>query len=113
MKTSVFSVLAGAALTALAIAGLGQPRELFAQRGASVDGAAELITVSAMIGDRGQQLTVIDPRSRVMSVYHVELASGAITLKSVRNIHWDLQLSEYNGVNPLPNEIRATLLDRK
>jgi hypothetical protein len=48
----------------------------------------------------------------VMSVYHLELSSGAITLRSVRNITWDLQLREFNGVAPLPQEIRALLEPR-
>ncbi len=62
--------------------------------------------------DNRQQLTVIDPQTRVMSVYHIDVTSGAITLKSVRNIHWDLQMSEFNGVSPLPREIRALLEQR-
>jgi hypothetical protein len=111
MKSTVCGVLVGAVLSALAVAGLGIGAEARAQRGGAIDGGAELITVSAMVGDRPQfqQLTVIDPHSRVMSVYHVELASGTITLKSVRNISWDLLLREFNGVNPLPGEIRALL----
>jgi len=109
MKTTVFCAAIAAAVTALAITGLGQQGQVLAQRNSDVEGT-ELITVSAMIGEKGyQQLTVIDPRSRVMSVYHLELATGAITLKSVRNIHWDLQLSQFNGVSPLPHEIRAIL----
>ena len=73
---------------------------------------ADLITLSTSVGDRHQQLTVIDPRTRVLSVYHVELATGIVSLKSVRNIHWDLQMVEFNGVNPLPREIRALLETR-
>ena len=113
MKTTVFGVLLGAAVTTLAAAGLGLTSEAWAQRGGTIDAGSELITVSAMVGERPrfQQLTVIDPRSRVMSVYHVELESGAITLKSVRNISWDLLLREFNAVNPLPGEIRA-LMDK-
>ncbi len=113
MKTTVLGVLLGAAVTTLAAAGLGLTSEARAQRGAHTDAGPELITVSAMVGERPQfqQLTVIDPRSRVMSVYHVELESGAITLKSVRNISWDLLLREFNAVNPLPGEIRA-LMDK-
>ena len=113
MKSTVFGVLLGVAITTLAAAGLGLTSEAWAQRGAGLDAGTELITVSAMVGDRSQfqQLTVIDPHSRVMSVYHVELSSGAITLKSVRNISWDLLLREFNAVNPLPGEIRA-LLDK-
>ncbi len=111
MKSTALGVLIGAVVSAFMVAGLGLSTEARAQRGAAIEGGTELITVSAMVGDRSQfqQLTVIDPQSRVMSVYHVELATGAITLKSVRNISWDLLLREFNGVNPLPGEIRALL----
>ena len=72
-------------------------------------GSAELITHVLPGGDKYQQLLVVDPRLRVASVYHVETATGVIALRSVRQIHWDLQLAEYNGVNPLPREIRLML----
>ncbi len=41
-----------------------------------------------------------------MCVYHID-ASGVITLKSARNIHWDLQMEQYNGTSPLPRDIRS------
>ncbi len=54
-----------------------------------------------------QQVTVIDPRTRVMAVYHVERTTGALILKSVRNVHWDLLIEDFNSANPTPREIRA------
>ena len=68
-----------------------------------------MIAISTVAGDERQQVAVIDPKTRTMSVYHIDLASGAISLKSVRNIQWDLQLVEFNGVSPLPREIRSLL----
>jgi len=47
-----------------------------------------------------------------MSVYHIELATGKIALRSVRNIHWDLQMTEFNSADPLPREIRSLLEPR-
>jgi hypothetical protein len=113
MKTTVLGVALCACVTFLAVVSLGRPSEAVAQRGSEVTSGSELITVAAMVGDKGQvqQLTVIDPRMRVMSVYHLD-ASGGITLRSVRNITWDLQLREFNGVAPLPQEIRALLEQR-
>jgi hypothetical protein len=112
MRTTAFGVVVGACVTVFAMAGLGQHQQARAQRGSASEAESELVTASAMVGDKVQQLTVIDPHSRVMSVYHVDLASGTITLRSVRNITWDLQLREFNGVNPLPGEIRAMLNTR-
>lgn len=68
-----------------------------------------LIAFSSELDDRQQMLTVIDPVARVMSVYHVNRASGEITLKSVRNLHWDLMVEQFNGASPSPKEIRALL----
>lgn len=57
----------------------------------------------------GQQLTLVDPRLQVICVYQVDSSSGQITLKSVRNVHWDMMMDEFNGMSPSPKEIRATL----
>lgn len=71
----------------------------------------ELLALSSD-GEGRQQVTVIDTKSRAMSVYHIEHATGAITLKSVRSIEADLRIDEYNTENPLPREIRAMLSNR-
>ena len=56
---------------------------------------------------------MIDVKNRTMSVYHIDRSSGSkIELKSVRNFHWDLLMEEFNGVSPLPREIRA-LIEQK
>lgn len=68
----------------------------------------ELIALTSDAGDR-QQVTVIDPRSRTMSVYHVAHTAGTISLKSVRSIQADLQMDEFNTESPLPRDIRAIL----
>jgi hypothetical protein len=74
--------------------------------------AKEMIALSVTVGDKYQQVTVIDPKLRVMSVYHVDLTTGKIALRSVRNIHWDLQMTEFNGESPLPREIQALIEPR-
>jgi hypothetical protein len=112
MKTTVLGALLVAAATAGVVVSLGQRNETFANPSPGVQRGAELVTIASPVADNRQQLTVIDPLARVMSVYHIDVTSGAITLKSVRNIHWDLQMSEFNGVSPLPREIRALLEQR-
>jgi hypothetical protein len=87
----------------------------FAQRPglpATTSGGGELISFSVPIEDHRQQVTLIDTAKRVMSVYHIDTSSGEISLKSVRNVFWDLQMVEFNGTSPLPREIRS-LLDQK
>lgn len=61
---------------------------------------------------RFQQLVLVDARSRVVSVYHVDRSSGQVALKSVRNVMWDLQIDEFNGEQPSPQTIRTMLPQR-
>jgi len=73
---------------------------------------ADMLAVSANVGDKYQQLTIIDPRLRVMSVYHIEFATGRIALRSVRAFNYDLQMKQFNGKDPLPEEIESLLAPR-
>ena len=57
--------------------------------------------------DGRQQITIVDPRQRVMAVYHVDRVSGALALKSVRNLTWDLLIEDFNSGTPAPRDIRA------
>ena len=90
------------------VAPLGEAR---AQRPGQHDAGpnAELIALSADTAG-GQQLTIIDPRQRVMAVYLLNAkASGedTIRLKSVRKFDWDLKMEEFNAASPLPREVRS------
>ncbi|GIW95215.1 MAG: hypothetical protein KatS3mg110_3256 [Pirellulaceae bacterium] len=62
-----------------------------------------------LAGESGRFLAVIAAQSRVMGIYEIHPTSGAIALRSVRNITWDLQLEELNTGAPSPKEIRALL----
>ena len=72
----------------------------------------QVIALSTEVDERRTQLTIIDPQTRAMVVYHVDKPSGEVSLRSVRNFHWDLQMDEFNGKNPLPREIRSLLQTR-
>ena len=114
MRTAVLGLLIGGGLV---MAAVGAPpyRSEVSEQPASVQASTpnkELIALATTVDDKYQQVTVIDPKLRVMSVYHVELATGKIALRSVRNIHWDLQMTEFNGENPLPREIQSLLEPR-
>ena len=83
-----------------------------AQRPAnSPEVAAGLIALPAVVDGR-QMLTVLDPRTRVLGYYQFDPAKGEIILKGIRNISWDLQIDEYNGVSPLPSEVRSLVEHR-
>jgi hypothetical protein len=69
--------------------------------------SADLLALSHDGPDGRQQVTIVDPKQRVMAVYHVDRVTGALTLKSVRNMTWDLQIEDFNSANPAPRDIRA------
>lgn len=77
----------------------------------SVSGG-ELLAIASDASEGYQLLTLIDPKTRIISVYQIDRATGKIALRSVRNVHWDLQMEEYNSVNPSPREIRNLLQQR-
>jgi hypothetical protein len=127
MKRAILGLLVGAGVVALAVGLLDRRQEVMAQQhpftqtaysqaapqaGSPVYGSGELIAVPSPMGDKGQLLTVIDPRQQTMGVYWVEAGTGKITLRSVRNIRYDMMMMDFNGDNPLPREIRAQLEQR-
>lgn len=50
------------------------------------------------------QVIILDPMQRSLAVYNVE--GGNLQLRSVRNLGWDLRMEEFNGLPPLPSELR-------
>jgi hypothetical protein len=48
----------------------------------------------------------------VLSVYAIDRRSGKVKLLSVRNIHWDMEMTEFNSDHPLPREIEGLLQSR-
>ncbi len=112
MKTVALGFLVVSGLVMVAAGVVPTGGEALAQRlpphiAAATD--ASLIALSTTVGDKYQQLTVVDPKLKVLSVYHVDLASGDVELKCVRAIHWDLQMTYYNGKGPLPQDIQSLL----
>jgi hypothetical protein len=102
------------------LGGFASSREAWAQRpphdrganaGHETSANAGLIAFTATVGDNGQQITIIDPQQRVMSVYWVD-HEGKLALKSVRKILWDLQMVDFNGVSPQSREVRSLVEPR-
>ena len=88
---------------------LSRPSSVLAQpqdRGLSDE---SLISHTQLLADGTQQLCVVDPRQRVVAIYHIDPLKGGITLRSVRNIYWDLRINHFNGTTPLPEEIRSLI----
>jgi hypothetical protein len=117
MRTAVLGLLVLVGLLILVVGVCSQRNSAFAQSDPGYPKYQEkaderLIAFSVQDGEGNQQVTLIDPESRAMSVYHIETATGEITLKSVRRFHWDLQMEEFNGTLPSPRDIRS-LIERR
>jgi len=111
MRSVLLGVLLVACLIGLVVGGDVWRTHVYAQPPATRP-PGELIALNSDVEEGRQQIVVIDSKSRVMSVYHIEHATGVISLKSVRNIHADLLMDEFNTESPLPKEIRAILDQR-
>ena len=116
MQPKLFGVLLGAGLVMAAFAVPGSSQPVPVQGGSGEVGAAhpgsELVTYVTAVAGQPQTVIVIDPRTRVMAVYHVATPGGEIALKSVRNITWDLQMTDFNSGTPTPQDIRNGLPPR-
>lgn len=71
--------------------------------------AAGLWVSDSPLDDGRRLLIVIDTASRHAAVYHVDPASGGLTLKSVRDISWDLAVDEFNAQEPRPAALKKML----
>ncbi|MDR2704944.1 MAG: hypothetical protein LBC02_04115 [Planctomycetaceae bacterium] len=54
-------------------------------------------------------ITVVDPESKHIVVYHEDLATGEVKLLSSRNIQNDLILDQFNAASPTPSEIEKNI----
>jgi hypothetical protein len=109
MRVSIVGALLGASLVIGAMAGRGFSESAYPPIDLPVRAGGELFTHVTATDGQPLTVTVIDPRQRVLAVYQVERLSGESTLKSVRNITWDLQMIEYNSGKPTPQDIRSGL----
>jgi hypothetical protein len=55
----------------------------------------DLVALTVPAGEHAEYVALVDPVSRVMSVYAIDPDTGEIRLKSVRNVSWDLQMDEF------------------
>jgi hypothetical protein len=73
-------------------------------------GAGQLITYLIPSADaKPTALTIVEPATKRIVVYHIDKTSGEISLKSAREITGDLGLEYFNTGSPLPQEIKKGL----
>lgn len=112
MRLRLFGALlvAGLVIVVIARQGASEPVQVGpAEAVPASPASSELVTYVTAVAGQPQTVIVIDPRVRAMGVYHIDNASGEITLKSVRNFTWDLQMIDFNSGVPSPQDIRSGL----
>ncbi len=115
MRAAMLGALVGVGLALVAVGATPDGRQTLTPRAGphgAVRPSGDLIALSVTVDNRFQQVTVIDPKLRAMSVYHIELATGKIEFLSERNIHYDLQMESYDNKGVLPEEILSMLESR-
>lgn len=109
MRTAGYCIVIGIAACAVALA-VDFPQASAQRTPAERTSPADQIIALPFEGADGkQQVTIVDPRTRVIAVYQVDKVNGSLALRSVRNVHWDLLMEEYNTSHgsPTPRDIRA------
>ncbi len=97
----------------LAGLGLAAGSVLFAQRpgrpAAEPTSGGQLWISATPLTEQRQLLIVIDPTLKNAAVYHVDTAQGTLTLKSSRDISWDLMVGDFNAQEPKPSALKRML----
>ena len=75
----------------------------------SSDQSGSLWTLATPLDDGRQMLLVVDQQNRTMAIYHVDPATGTLTLKSTRDVRWDLMVEDFNCQEPRPAALKKML----
>jgi len=99
-----------AGLLLVATVWLAWPEPLAAQR-AGRPGADQggLWVSDSVLPDGRRLLMVVDQANRHAAVYHVDADRGTLTLRSTRDISWDLMVEDFNAQDPKPAALRNLL----
>ena len=112
MRKALLGLSVGAMLMVANATIVWNQSNAYAQRPELRTSTGPLTVIQIGGSDQLKQLAIVDQNARAIGVYHVHPTSGELSLKSVRNINWDLRLDEFNSVNPSTREIRALLRRR-
>lgn len=88
---------------------LWQGGRLAAERPAPPSGQGPLWISESLLDDGRRLLIVFDQANRHAAVYHVDAAAGTVTLKSTRDVTWDLMVGDFNAQDPRPAAIQKML----
>lgn len=89
--------------------GLAAQRAGRAMQAGAGDQAGPLWTLATPLDDGRQMLLVVDQQNRALAIYHVDPANGTLTLKSTRDVSWDLLIEDFNCQEPRPSALKKML----
>lgn len=89
--------------------GLAAQRTGRSQLAGAGDPTGPLWTLATPLDDGRQMLLVVDQQNRALAIYHVDPANGTMTLKSTRDIRWDLLVEDFNCQEPRPAALKKML----
>ena len=99
-----------AAIAAIAVVVAVGSRELSAQRaGRPLPESAGLWISESAVDDGRRLLVVVDPATRHAAIYHLDAATGALVLRSTRDITWDLMVDDFNAQEPRPAALKRLI----
>lgn len=97
-----------ASLAGAGLALLGGSAPVAAQRQPAAENQPLWISETPLDESR-RMLIVVDSVGRHAAVYHVDAAAGTMTLRSTRDIAWDLLVDDFNAQEPRPAALRKML----
>ena len=89
--------------------GLWQGGRLVADLASAPHSRDPLWVSESRLDDGRLLLVVVDQGTRHAAVYHVDGAAGTLTLKSTRDISWDLMVGDFNAQEPRPSALQKML----
>jgi hypothetical protein len=95
--------------TILGRGGMAAQRAGRALPAAGTEQSGPLWTLATPLDDGRQMLLVVDQQNRTMAIYHVDPANGTLTLKSTRDVRWDLMVEDFNCQEPRPSALKKML----
>lgn len=95
-------------LVLLGVAGLWQGGQLAAER-MTVPAGQGLWISESRLDDGRRLLILVEPASRHAAIYHVDAATGTLSLKSTRDVTWDLMVGDFNAQEPRPAVLQKML----
>jgi len=61
------------------------------------------------LDDGRRLLVVVDQTTRHAAIYQIDAAVGSLTLRSTRDMAWDLMVGDFNAQDPKPATLRRML----